>query len=60
MSVISTTEFTLGYLTLPVASAAGLFGLVGLDPAEGNDLRIERAVERGGEGRHLAPVGIAA
>ena len=26
MSVISTTEFTLGYLTLPVASAAGLFG----------------------------------
>ena len=26
MSVISTTEFTLGYLTLPVASAAGLLG----------------------------------
>src|SRR6266436_7227843 len=26
MSVISTTEFTLGYLTLPLASAAGLLG----------------------------------
>src|SRR3954471_6891496 len=35
-------------------------GLVGLDPAEGDDLRVECAVERGGEGRHLAPVRIAA
>ena len=41
MSVISTTEFTLGYLTLPLASAAGLFGSNLTRKADSSGLDVE-------------------